>query len=100
MNINSFINQKKFIKSLKNFNKQKPFPYVVLDNFLKKDVAIKVKKNFKNLEEKKLWSYNNFCEVKEIMYPGQNKYARYKNNSKKEISIPDIIKKDLETLIS
>ena len=64
MNINSFINQKKFIKSLKNFNKQKPFPYVVLDNFLKKDVAIKVKKNFKNLEEKKLWSYNNFCEVK------------------------------------
>ena len=38
--------------------------------------------------------------VKEIMYPGQNKYARYKNNSKKEISIPDIIKKDLETLIS
>ena len=46
MNINSFINQKKFIKSLKNFNKKKPFPYVVLDNFLKKDVAIKVKKNF------------------------------------------------------
>ena len=43
MNINSFINQKKFIKSLKNFNKKKPFPYVVLDNFLKKDVAIKVK---------------------------------------------------------
>ena len=38
--------------------------------------------------------------VKEIMYPGQNKFNRYKNNSKKEISIPDIIKKDLETLIS
>ena len=38
--------------------------------------------------------------VKGIMYPGQNKYARYKNNSKKEIFIPDIIKKDLKTLIS
>ena len=38
--------------------------------------------------------------VKEIMYPGQNKFIRYKNNSKKEISIPDIIKKDLEKLIS
>ena len=38
--------------------------------------------------------------VKEIMYPGQNKFNRYKNNSKKEISIPDIIKKDLENLIS
>jgi len=34
------------------------------------------------------------------MYPGQNKFNRYKNNSKKEIFIPDIIKKDLETLIS
>ncbi len=38
--------------------------------------------------------------VKEIMYPGENKFYRYKNNSKKEIYIPDIIKKDLENLIS
>ena len=38
--------------------------------------------------------------VKEIMYPGQNKFNRYINNLKKEIYIPDIIKKDLETLIS
>ena len=38
--------------------------------------------------------------VKEIMYPGQNKFNRYKNNSKREIFIPDIIKKDLENLIS
>jgi len=38
--------------------------------------------------------------IKEIMYPGQNKFNRYKNNSKKEISIPNIIKKDLENLIS
>ena len=38
--------------------------------------------------------------VKEIMYPGQNKFNRYKNNIKKEISIPDIIKEDLENLIS
>ena len=38
--------------------------------------------------------------VKEITYPGQNKFNRYKNNSKKEIFIPDIIKKDLEALVS
>ena len=38
--------------------------------------------------------------VKEIMYPGQNKFYRFKKNSKKEIFIPDIIKKDLEVLIS
>jgi hypothetical protein len=33
------------------------------------------------------------------MYPGQNKYNRYRQNLKKEISIPEIIKKDIETLI-
>ena len=38
--------------------------------------------------------------IKEIMYPGQNKFNRYKNNSKKEIFISDIIKKDLENLVS
>ena len=38
--------------------------------------------------------------VKEIMYPGQNKFNRYKNNLKKEILVPEIIKKDLESLIS
>ena len=36
--------------------------------------------------------------VKKIMYPGENKYNRYKMNSKKEIKISQIIKKDLEIL--
>ena len=36
--------------------------------------------------------------IKEIMYPGQNKYKRYKMNLKKQIKISDIIKKDLEYL--
>ena len=36
--------------------------------------------------------------VKEIMYPGQNKYKRFKMNLKKEIEISSIIKKDLEIL--
>ena len=36
--------------------------------------------------------------IKEIMYPGQNKYKRFKTNSKKEIKISEIIKKDLKTL--
>ena len=38
--------------------------------------------------------------IKEIMYPGQNKYKRFKVNSNKEIKISDIIKKDLEILKS
>ena len=36
--------------------------------------------------------------VKEIVYPGQNKYKRFKMNSKKEIKVTNITKKDLETL--
>ncbi len=36
--------------------------------------------------------------IKEIMYPGQNKYKRFKINSKKEINISKIVKKDLEIL--
>ncbi len=36
--------------------------------------------------------------IKEIMYPGQNKYRRYIMNSKKEIKLPSNIKKDLDFL--
>jgi len=36
--------------------------------------------------------------VKEIMYPGQNKFKRLKMNLKKEIKIAENIKKDLEIL--
>ena len=38
--------------------------------------------------------------VKDIMYPGQNKFKRFKENSKKKINISEIIKKDLEILNS
>tara|TARA_B100000029_G_scaffold130223_1_gene123803 strand:- start:306 stop:1313 length:1008 start_codon:yes stop_codon:yes gene_type:complete len=36
--------------------------------------------------------------VKEILYPGQNKYKRYKKNIKKEINIPPNIVEDLKLL--
>ena len=36
--------------------------------------------------------------VKEILYPGQNKFNRYKKNRKKEISIPSNIAEDLKKL--
>ena len=36
--------------------------------------------------------------VKEIMYPGQNKYKRFKMNLKKEIKISKIVEKDLKIL--
>ena len=36
--------------------------------------------------------------IKEIMYPGQNKYKRFKMNLRKKINITEVIKKDLEIL--
>ncbi len=36
--------------------------------------------------------------IKEIMYPGQNKYKRLKMNLKKEINISEAVKKDLRIL--
>ena len=64
-------------------------------NLFQKNYKQRIKDNIKTI--KKLPKIKG---VKEIMYPGQNKYYRYKKNSKIKIFIPDIIKKDLETLIS
>ena len=36
--------------------------------------------------------------VKNIMYPGENKFKRFKMNSKKDIKISETIKKDLKIL--
>ena len=64
----------------------------VLDSFLYN--IKRIKENIKLI--KKLPKIKG---VKEIMYPGQNKFNRFTQNLKKEISIPDIIKKDIEILI-
>jgi len=37
--------------------------------------------------------------IREILYPGQNKYNRYKNNSNNEIQIPENISRDIDILI-
>ena len=64
-------------------------------NLFQKNYNQRIKDNIKTI--KKLPKIKG---VKEIMYPGQNKFNRYKQNLKKEISISDVIKKDLETLIN
>ena len=63
-------------------------------NLFQKNYNQRIKDNIKTI--KKLPKIKG---VREIMYPGQNKFNRYKNNLKKEISISNIIKKDLENLI-
>ena len=64
-------------------------------NLFQRNYNQRIKDNIKTI--KKLTKIKG---VKEIMYPGQNKFYRYKKNFKKEITISEIIKKDLETLIS
>jgi L-2-hydroxycarboxylate dehydrogenase (NAD+) len=62
-------------------------------NLFQKNYNQRIKENIKTI--KKLPKIKG---VKEIMYPGQNKSKRFKKNSKKDINIPEIIKKDLDIL--
>ena len=38
--------------------------------------------------------------VKKILYPGENKYLRYKKNISKKIKVSKIIEKDLKILLN
>ena len=66
---------------------------VFKSNLFVKNYKTRIKDNIKTI--KKLPKIKG---VKEIMYPGQNKYKRFKKNQKKEIKLSDIIKKDLDIL--
>ena len=63
-------------------------------NLFQKNYNQRIKDNIKTI--KKLPKIKG---VKEIMYPGQNKFNRYKSKSlRKRYQYPEIIKKDLEIL--
>ena len=64
-------------------------------NLFVNDYTNRIKNNIKIIK-----SLPKIKGVKEIMYPGQNKYNRFKLNSKKEIKISDITKNDLDILRS
>ena len=64
-------------------------------NLFVNDFNKRIKENIKTI--KKLPKIKG---VKEIVYPGQNKYKRFIMNSKKDIKISEIIKKDLEILLT
>ncbi len=63
-------------------------------NLFQKNYNQRIKENIKTI--KKLPKIKG---IKEIMYPGQSKFRRFKENSKKDIKIPNIIQKDLELLL-
>ena len=77
-----------------NKNIYKEFFYLVLDGSLK-NYNQRIKDNIQTI--KKLPKIKG---IKEILYPGQNKFNRYKKNYKKEIQIPKNIIKDLDSLMS
>ena len=66
---------------------------MIKTNLFQKNYNQRIKDNIKTI--KKLPKIKG---VKEIMYPGQNKFDRYRQNLKKEITITEVIKKDLEYL--
>ena len=62
-------------------------------NLFVKNYNSRIKDNIKTI--KKLPKIKG---VKNIMYPGENKFKRFKMNSKKDIKISETIKKDLKIL--
>ncbi len=62
-------------------------------NLFVKNYNNQIKKNIKRI--KKLPKIKG---IKNIMYPGENKFNRFKMNSKKDIKVSKMIKKDLESL--
>jgi L-2-hydroxycarboxylate dehydrogenase (NAD+) len=64
------------------------------DLFVGKNYNKRIKDNIKTI--KKLPKIKG---IKEIFYPGQNKYIRFKNNKKKEVKISKNILKDLDSLL-
>ena len=68
---------------------------VMKTNLFVKNFNTRIKENIKRI--KRLPKLNN---VKEIMYPGQNKYNRYKKNLNKEIIITEDIISFIEKLLN
>tara|TARA_B100001057_G_scaffold482309_1_gene557440 strand:- start:253 stop:1257 length:1005 start_codon:yes stop_codon:yes gene_type:complete len=62
-------------------------------NLFVKNYSSRIKENIKRIK-----GLPKIKGIKEIMYPGQNKYKRLKMNLKKKIKISKIIERDLEIL--
>ncbi len=62
-------------------------------NLFVKNYNSRIKKNIKTIKR-----LPKIKGIKKIMYPGENKFKRFKMNSKKDIKVSKLIKKDLEIL--
>ena len=62
-------------------------------NLFQKNYLLRIKDNIKTIK-----NLPKIKGTKEIMYPGQNKFKRFRKNSNKEIKISDVVKKHLDIL--
>ena len=64
-------------------------------NLFVSDYNNRIKENIKRIK-----NLPKIKGTKKIVYPGQNKFYRYKKNIKKEIKIPKNIKKEIKILLN
>ena len=61
-----FINEKTLLKALDSYGKDGPFDHCVIDNFFKKNIALKLEKEFPHFESDIWHKYNNPIEIKKV----------------------------------
>lgn len=61
------INLNKIKQAFKKFKGRDPFDYCIIENFFKKDVALKLESEFLNFNDPSWYKYNNPIEIKKAM---------------------------------
>ena len=69
--------------------------FVMKSNLFSKDYNKQIKQNIRRIK-----TLPKLKGVKNILYPGENKYLRYKKNIRKKIKVSKIIEKDLKILLN
>ena len=61
-----FINLKNLKKSLQEYSKEGPFDHCVIDDFFKREIALKLESEFPNYDSEIWQKYDNAIEIKKL----------------------------------
>ena len=80
-----FINLKNLKKSLQEYSKEGPFDHCVIDDFFKREIALKLESEFPNYDSEIWQKYDNAIEIKKLNnvwnhFP-KNTYQIFGNNT-------------------
>ncbi len=64
MNLDNFINLENFENSFRNFKNEKPFPFAIVDDFFKNDIAAQLENEIPEYDGSEWFSYENAIEIK------------------------------------